>query len=192
MSNSTGDSLLSKIDIFGLLGNKTNKNASKPTNNASTMNSPLAATTNNSKENTNKNRNGAAAVQPAYTGPPAIYRETAEGSPAFAAKAGPPAIYRETAEGSPAFAAKGGMAPVGFSYGPRMQQPSREVMEWATPAGDPTPTGPQMRNVAHGGKRRTSKRRTHRVKHRKSHKKHTRKHRTMKRKTHRKHGKKRN
>ena len=80
---------------------------------------------------------------------------------------------------------KGGMAPVNFSYGPRMRQPSEEIMQWATTAGVPTPTGPQMRNVAHGGKRRTHKRRTHRVKHRKSHKKHTRKHRTVKRKTQR-------
>ena len=79
----------------------------------------------------------------------------------------------------------GGMAPVNFSYGPRMQQPSERVMQWATTAGVPTPTGPEMRNVAHGGKRRTHKRRTHRVKHRKSHKKHTRKHRMVKRKTQR-------
>jgi len=78
----------------------------------------------------------------------------------------------------------GGMAPVNFSYGPRMQQPSERVMQWATTAGVPTPTGPEMRNVAHGGKRRTHKRRTHRVKHRKSHKKHTRKH-CLKRKTQR-------
>ena len=80
---------------------------------------------------------------------------------------------------------KGGMAPVNFCYGPRMRQPSEEIMQWATTAGVPTPTGPEMRNVAHGGKRRTHKRRTHRVKHRKSHKKHTRKHRTVKRKTQR-------
>ena len=85
---------------------------------------------------------------------------------------------------------KGGMAPVNFSYGPRMQQPSERVMQWATTAGASTPTGPEMRNVAHGGKRRTHKRRTHRVKHRKSHKKHTRKHRTVKRKT--RHNKRRN
>ena len=75
---------------------------------------------------------------------------------------------------------KGGMAPVNFSYGPRMRQPSEEIMQWATTAGILTPTGPEMRNVAHGGKRRT-----HRVKHRKSHKKHTRKHRMVKRKTQR-------
>ena len=80
---------------------------------------------------------------------------------------------------------KGGMAPVNFSYGPRMRQPSEEIMQWATTAGILTPTGPEMRNVAHGGKRRTHKRRTHRVKHRKSHKKHTRKHRMVKRKTQR-------
>jgi len=77
----------------------------------------------------------------------------------------------------------GGMAPVNFSYGPRMQQPSEKIMQWATTAGVPTPTGPEMRNVAHGGKRRTHKKRH--TKHRKSHKKHTRKHRTVKRKTQR-------
>ena len=80
---------------------------------------------------------------------------------------------------------KGGMAPVNFSYGPRMRQPSEEIMQWSTTAGVPTPPGPEMRNVAHGGKRRTHKRRTHRVKHRKSHTKHTRKHRMVKRKTQR-------
>ena len=79
----------------------------------------------------------------------------------------------------------GGMAPVNFSYGPRMQQPSERVMQWATTAGVPTPTGPEMRNVAHGGKRRTHRKRTHRVKHKKSHKKHTRKHCMVKRKTRR-------
>jgi hypothetical protein len=56
---------------------------------------------------------------------------------------------------------KGGfVAPVNFRYPPNMQQPSEEVMEWATTAGAPTPTGPQMRNVAHGGKRRTHRKRS--------------------------------
>ena len=94
---------------------------------------------------------------------------------------------------------KGGMAPVNFSYGPRMQQPSEEVMKWATTAGAQTPSGPQMRNV--GGKRRTRKRRTHRRKstHRRRssggrrHTKHSRRHCTMKHKSRRhRHGKRRN
>jgi hypothetical protein len=49
---------------------------------------------------------------------------------------------------------KGGVAPVGFRVPANMQQPSEEVMKWATTAGMPTPSGPQMRNVAHGGSRR--------------------------------------
>ena len=47
----------------------------------------------------------------------------------------------------------GGVAPTNFRYPANMQQPSEEIMEWATTAGAPTPTGPQMRNVAHGGRR---------------------------------------
>ena len=73
-------------------------------------------------------------------------------------------------------------APVNFRYPANMQQPSKAVMDWATTAGMPTPTGPQMRNVAHGGKRSTKKRsirkrsiRKHKMSH-KSHKKHTRSH----------------
>jgi hypothetical protein len=50
----------------------------------------------------------------------------------------------------------GGVAPVNFRYPPDMQQPSDKVMEWATTAGLPTPTS-GMRNVAHGGARRTKR-----------------------------------
>lgn len=49
----------------------------------------------------------------------------------------------------------GGMAPVNFRYGANMQQPSEEVMKWATTAGAPMPPAAMMRNVAHGGRRRT-------------------------------------
>lgn len=65
----------------------------------------------------------------------------------------------------------GGVAPVNFRYPANMQQPSEEIMEWATTAGAPTPMN-GMRNVAHGGKRRTNKKH-HSRRHRK-HKKHTR------------------
>lgn len=37
------------------------------------------------------------------------------------------------------------------------QQPSNEIMEWATTAGIPAPLN--MQNVAHGGKRRTRRKR---------------------------------
>ena len=53
----------------------------------------------------------------------------------------------------------GGMAPVNFRYPANMQQPSEEVMEWATTAGAPMPPAAMMRNVAHGGKRRNRTRR---------------------------------
>jgi putative hemolysin len=60
--------------------------------------------------------------------------------------------------------AMGGAAPVNFRYPENMQQPSEDVMKWATTAGMPRPTN--MAGVAHGGKRRThrrkgGKRRTH-------------------------------
>jgi hypothetical protein len=55
----------------------------------------------------------------------------------------------------------GGMAPVNFRYGASMQQPSEKVMEWATTAGAPMPPAAMMRNVAHGGKRRTKRRSSH-------------------------------
>lgn len=81
---------------------------------------------------------------------------------------------------------KGGAASVNSSIPYGQRQPTEAVMQWATTAGAPTPTGSQMRNVAHGGKRRTRKRRTHRrrhTKHKKSHRQHKR---TTKRHTHRK------
>jgi hypothetical protein len=84
---------------------------------------------------------------------------------------------------------KGGAASVNFSIPYGQRQPSEQVMEWATTADAPKPTGSQMRNVAHGGKRRTHRKRsTHRRKttHRRRScggKKHSH---SMKRKTHRK------
>ncbi len=69
----------------------------------------------------------------------------------------------------------GGVAPINYRYPPNMQQPSEAVMEWATTANAPTPLS-GMRNVAHGGRRKS---RTH--KHKRSHR-HTRKHRVHRRK----------
>lgn len=74
---------------------------------------------------------------------------------------------------------RGGMASVSHSTPYDMRQPSERIMYWATTADAKTPTGPEMRRVAHGGKRRkTHKRKTH-CKSKRSHKH------TMKRKTHR-------
>lgn len=99
----------------------------------------------------------------------------------------------------------GGAASVNYSVPGNQRQPSEAVMQWATTAGAPTPSAAQMRNVAHGGKRRTIKRKsrsrkskhsrrsTGGEKHRKSHKKQTKKRHTMKSKTHRRrHNKRRN
>ena len=75
----------------------------------------------------------------------------------------------------------GGMASI--NYRSANMQPSEKVMEWATTAGLPTPPASMMRNVAHGGKRRTKRRHSkkrHTTKSRRVYKK-----RTMKRKTHR-------
>ena len=47
----------------------------------------------------------------------------------------------------------GGMASVAYSV---LTQPSQAIMKWATTAGLPTPTI-GMRNVAHGGKRRSKR-----------------------------------
>jgi len=52
---------------------------------------------------------------------------------------------------------RGGMAPISSAYS-NMRQPSENIMKWATTAGAPTPTS-GMRNVAHGGRRRTRGRR---------------------------------
>jgi hypothetical protein len=98
---------------------------------------------------------------------------------------------------------RGGVASVNYSVPDSQRQPSEAVMRWATTAGAATPTGPQMRNVAHGGKRRTHRKRTHRRKttHRRKSthrrrtsggKKHSRKHRSTRRKTHRRRHHKRN
>ena len=64
------------------------------------------------------------------------------------------------------------------------QQPSNEIMEWATTAGIPAPLN--MQNVAHGGKRRT--RRMHRKRSTKrstKRSKHSRKHRGKRSRKHR-------
>lgn len=54
----------------------------------------------------------------------------------------------------------GGVAPLNFRYPANMQQPSERIMQWATTAGMPAP--PDMRGVAHGGKRSTRRRSTKR------------------------------
>ena len=51
----------------------------------------------------------------------------------------------------------GGVAPVNFRYPANMQQPSEAVMNWATTAGADMPPANEMRNVAHGGARKTRK-----------------------------------
>jgi hypothetical protein len=77
---------------------------------------------------------------------------------------------------------RGGVAPAFYQTPMGMRQPSEAVMRWATTAGAEAPTGPEMRNVAHGGRRRRShKRKTH---HRKSKRSTGGKKRTMRRKTH--------
>jgi hypothetical protein len=57
----------------------------------------------------------------------------------------------------------GGVAPTGYNVPGNQRQPSEEIMEWATTAGAPTPTT-GMRNVAHGGARRTRRNRNRRNK----------------------------
>lgn len=54
-------------------------------------------------------------------------------------------------------------APVNYRYPDNMQQPTREVLEWATTAGAPMPLS-GMKNVAHGGRRRTRKHKSHKYK----------------------------
>ena len=54
---------------------------------------------------------------------------------------------------------QGGVASVTYNVPPGQRQPSEEIMEWATTAGAPTPTT-GMRNVAHGGARRTRRNKT--------------------------------
>jgi hypothetical protein len=57
----------------------------------------------------------------------------------------------------------GGVASVTYNVPDAQRQPSEEIMEWATTAGAPTPTT-GMRNVAHGGARRTRRNRNRRNK----------------------------
>jgi len=80
---------------------------------------------------------------------------------------------------------QGGMAPVNFRYPANMQQPSERVMQWATTADAPTPPASEMRNVAHGGKRRTH--RKHKTAHRRRSLRKTRSCGGKRRKTHRRH-----
>ena len=52
---------------------------------------------------------------------------------------------------------RGGMAPVNYSTVSANPQPSENVMQWSTTAGYPRPSAAEMRNVAHGGRRRTKR-----------------------------------
>lgn len=63
---------------------------------------------------------------------------------------------------------RGGMAPIQAGMTLKAYQPSEGVMRWATTAGAATPSEAEMRNVAHGGARRSSRRR-HRRRHRRHH-----------------------
>lgn len=126
------------------------------------------AKTNNTKKNgmNNTKKNNSTAVKP------------------VTAEVNAPTV-NETSMANSTAPMKGGAASVNASVPYGQRQPSEAVMQWATTAGAPTPTGSQMRNVAHGGKRSTRKRSTRRhrhTKHKKSHRKHKR---SMKRKTHR-------
>jgi hypothetical protein len=58
---------------------------------------------------------------------------------------------------------QGGVASVTYNVPAGQRQPSEEIMEWATTADAPTPTS-GMRNVAHGGNRRTRRNRNRRNK----------------------------
>jgi hypothetical protein len=61
---------------------------------------------------------------------------------------------------------RGGMAPIQAGMTLKAYQPSENVMRWATTAGAATPSEAEMRNVAHGGSRRS---RRHRRKHTRRH-----------------------
>jgi hypothetical protein len=131
------------------------------------------AVTGNSK---NKNKNSAPAAPPAAVPAPVAPASAGVNAPTNAPAA------NATAANATATPMKGGMAPVNFRYSANMQQPSDRVMNWATTAGVPAPSGPEMRNVAHGGKRRTHRRKS-------THRRRScggRKRKTMKRKTHHK------
>jgi len=68
-------------------------------------------------------------------------------------------------------------APLSWSEVRMNAQPSQRVMHWATTAGAATPSAAEMRNVAHGGKRSTRRKRSTRGKHCRKHgRKHGRKH----------------
>ena len=64
----------------------------------------------------------------------------------------------------------GGVAPLGMRDA--NLQPSKAVMDWATTAGAPTPPENEMRNVAHGGARKTRKHKKSKKSHKKSKKSH--------------------
>ena len=146
-SNKSMNSSSNSGGIFGAIGNAFKKATNAVTgNNKKTINSSNAKKVNNSTKKNNSVRNSSMNAKPVTSGINAP-------------------VLNFTAANNTAVIKGGFVAPVNFRYPPNMQQPSEEVMEWAMTAGAPTPTGPQMRNVAHGGKRRTHrKRRSHRRK----------------------------
>ncbi len=87
----------------------------------------------------------------------------------------------------------GGVAPVGYSTPYNMRQPSEAVMDWTTRADANTPSAAEMRNVAHGGVRKTRKhKKTKNHKKAKSHKKAKKAHKNAKKSMKGKKQKKRN
>ena len=187
----SGSGWLGKIDVFGLLGNKKANNANSKSVNT-TNNKPVNTTNNKPVNNVSKPvaaNNSTLAKNKKNSNNGSTKNVEQNEEPTSQIENGA-ANLGNGANGAVKPAYVGGMAPVNSSYGPRMQQPSYEVMRWATTVGVPTPTGPQMRNVAgHSGGRRGRTHKRRHTKHRKSHKKHTHKHRTMKHKTHRRHSK---
>ena len=140
--------------IFGAIGNAFKKatnavvgNKSANSNAKKTNNSNVQKNKNKNNSNTRNNRNNRSNRNNSMNAVPAVV-----GVNAPVVNASPEPAVNNTAM-------KGGVAPVNFRYPPDMQQPSAKVMYWATTAGVPTPTGPEMRNVAHGGTRRNRNRR---------------------------------
>jgi hypothetical protein len=156
--------------VFGAIGNAFSAATTAVTN----------VVTGPKKNNSNKNSKNTAQVVPVTTGVN-ISTNT----------------LPVTAPNNTAPAQSGGVAPTNYSTPYDQRQPSERIMNWATTAGLPAPTGPEMRNVAYGGKRSTKKRSTKKrstKKHKSVHRRSSRGGRShsLKRKSHRrKHHKKR-
>ena len=66
-------------------------------------------------------------------------------------------VKNETKNKNNVVAQEGGVAPAFYQTPLNMRQPSEEVMNWATTSGVATPSANQMRNVAHGGARKQTR-----------------------------------